>query len=67
MGQTSTGVTTMPATWTDDDFRTVFAFLGDIKAAMGDMKCLTDNLPLLQKERDDAAAAFARIFDAVAC
>ena len=53
------------ATWTDDDFRTLFAFLRDIRAALGDVDCLLECRDLLATECEEASRRLARICDAV--
>lgn len=54
-------------TWTDDDFRTVFAFLRDMKAMLDEPGMLADPdvRALLQSECAEASRRLSRIVDAV--
>lgn len=53
------------ATWTDEDFRVVFMFLRDIRAAMDNDECLNSCRDLLKAECVEASKRLARIADAV--
>lgn len=51
--------------WTDDDFRTVYAFLSDMKAALDNLDTLLECRELLKKECNDASEALGRIVDSL--
>jgi hypothetical protein len=53
------------ATWTDEDFRTIFGFLRDIRAALDDEACMNECRELLKKEAEEASRRLSRICDAV--
>lgn len=53
------------ATWTDDDFRTIFSFLQDIRVALNDDQCLQECKELLKTECAEASRRLSRIVDAV--
>lgn len=53
------------ATWTDDDFRTIFLFLQDIRVAMDDENCMRECKELLKSECREASRHLSRIADAV--
>ncbi len=53
------------ATWTDDDFTTVFSFLRDIHAALDDDDCLRKCKELLKTECAEASRRLSRIAEAV--
>lgn len=49
--------------WNDDDVRRVFAFFGDIRAALADEKTLAECRDLLATEAKHASESFGKIFD----
>lgn len=51
-------------TWTDEDFRIVFTFLRDIRAAMEDTACMDECRALLKSECEEASRRLSRIADA---
>ena len=52
-------------TWTDEDFRLVFAFLRDIRACLDDNDLLLRVRDLLKDECEEASRRMSRICDAV--
>ncbi len=51
--------------WTNDDFRTIYSFLRDIRAALDEPKILAECTELLQRECEEASRALSRVADGV--
>ena len=54
------------ATWTDDDFRVLYAYLRDVRCLLDDEALYRECRDLLKKEGEEAARRLSRISDAVA-